>query len=275
MEQKGLKLSKKFNLYSDITEMRTEYMKIKKDVEISASLKVSKRVLLAVVTGSEFLNNKFDPFGFELDGWSETVMTNMNDGDFDVVLERLCEKYSGRFGNVPPEIELMMALVGSAAMFHVTNTMFKPTKDIPGSAAPSTGMPSMQSMMKAVQRQQQQQPVPDERNEGPREMRGPSINLSQFGGVFGAPADLGNDLMGEEISGQLPPPPVSARVIKQDIREQFNDNESIFSDNSDFTTSSQSTEIKEVSFVTEGGTKKRGRKPKINATKENTLSLNL
>ena len=62
MEQKGIKVPKKFNVYSDIDEMRTEYIKLKKDVEITASLKVSKRILLAVVTGSEFLNNRFTWF---------------------------------------------------------------------------------------------------------------------------------------------------------------------------------------------------------------------
>ena len=29
---------------------------------------------MAIITGAEFLNNKFDPFDIKLDGWSESVI---------------------------------------------------------------------------------------------------------------------------------------------------------------------------------------------------------
>ena len=37
--------------------------------------------MMAVVTGVEFLNTKFDPFDVKLDGWSESVHENVDDYD--------------------------------------------------------------------------------------------------------------------------------------------------------------------------------------------------
>ena len=75
-----------------------------------------------MVTGAEFLNNKFDPFSIKLDGWSESVNDSIT--DFDEVFEQLYEKYGGG-GEMAPELKLVMMLGGSAFMFHLSNTMFK------------------------------------------------------------------------------------------------------------------------------------------------------
>ena len=48
-------------------------------------------MLVACVTGIEFLNNKFDPFDVKSGGWSESVHENVN--DYDDVFEELHEKY--------------------------------------------------------------------------------------------------------------------------------------------------------------------------------------
>ena len=36
-------------------------------------------MLMACITGIEFLNNKFDPFDIKLDGWSEQIHENIDD----------------------------------------------------------------------------------------------------------------------------------------------------------------------------------------------------
>jgi hypothetical protein len=77
---------------------------------------------MGVVTGFEFLNGKFNPFDWQLDGWSESVHENIE--DFDEVFEELYDKYKGR-GNMPPEAKLMMSLVGSGFMFHMSNSFFR------------------------------------------------------------------------------------------------------------------------------------------------------
>jgi len=57
-----------------------------------------------------------------LDGWSESVHENIE--DFDEVFEELYDKYKGR-GNMPPEAKLLMSLVGSGFMFHMSNSFFR------------------------------------------------------------------------------------------------------------------------------------------------------
>jgi hypothetical protein len=146
LESRGIKIGKKFNMYSDIREMRSEFFKIKKDSEVNSSVKFSRRMLMAFVSASEFLNKRYDPFSLELNGWSETVMENVNDGDYDNVFERLHDKYAGKV-NTPPEIELMLGLAGSAVMFHMTSSMFK---SIPNLGDIAKQNPEVQKAMKSM-----------------------------------------------------------------------------------------------------------------------------
>lgn len=55
----------------------------------------------------EFLNNRYDVLGLELEGFSGHVHENME--SFIPCLEKLVAKYSRRM-TIPPEIELIMAL---------------------------------------------------------------------------------------------------------------------------------------------------------------------
>ena len=109
--------------------MRNEYLKLKKQREIDNSVKFQRKMLMAFVTGVEFLNTKFDPFDIKLDGWSESV----NEGifDYDEIFEtKLYAKYGGGDSEIAPELRLLFALGGSAFMFHLQNTMFK--SSLPG-----------------------------------------------------------------------------------------------------------------------------------------------
>ena len=44
-------------------------------------------MLMACVTGLEFLNSKFDPFDLKMDGWGEQV--NENISDYDEIFARI------------------------------------------------------------------------------------------------------------------------------------------------------------------------------------------
>lgn len=122
MERKGMQLPKKFTLASNFDEMKLELDRLKRDREIDQSVKFQRKVMLTVVTGVELLNNKFDPLGARLDGWSENINDTID--DYDEVFEELHEKYKGK-AKMAPELKLMFMLGGSAFMFHMTNTMFK------------------------------------------------------------------------------------------------------------------------------------------------------
>lgn len=122
MERKGMQLPKKFTLASSLDEMRLELDRLKRDREIDQSVKFQRKVMLTLVTGVELLNNKFDPVGARLDGWSESINDQID--DYDEVFEELHDKYKGK-AKMAPELKLLFMLGGSAFMFHMTNTMFK------------------------------------------------------------------------------------------------------------------------------------------------------
>ena len=250
IETKGVKLVKKFNMYSDIREMRAEYNKIKKDSEIGSSIKFSKKLLMAIVSGAEFLNKRYDPVGAELNGWSESVMETVNDGDYDNVLEKLHNKYSGKV-DTPPEIELMLSLGGSAVMFHISSSMFKNIPDIGKMAKGNPEM--MQNIMKSVNDTMKTQSARTEPTEptfddsGRKEMNAPPMNLSSF----------------------LSAPMMSTMT---DLTSNFQNMKSDSESEITISETSETTSLKNIA-VSESGSRKRGRKANINKTKDNTINL--
>ena len=122
IEHKGAKLTKKYSMDSSLEEMQGEYEMIIAEKEKSNSCKFQGRMLMAAVTGLEFLNNRFDPFDVKLDGWSEQINENID--DYDEIFSELHEKYKSK-AKMAPELKLLFQLGGSAIMVHMTNTMFK------------------------------------------------------------------------------------------------------------------------------------------------------
>ena len=60
-----------YTMNSHLDDMRNEYTKLKKQRELENSVKFQRKMLMACITGIEFLNGRFDPFSIKLDGWSE------------------------------------------------------------------------------------------------------------------------------------------------------------------------------------------------------------
>ena len=191
LAKKGMHTSSRLTSYSDIEEIRTEYKRLVYAIEAERAIRFQKRMLIACVTGLEFLNKRFDPFDLQLDGWSENVMENQD--DYDGVFEELYQKYNAKVA-VAPEVKLIMMVGGSAMMFHLTNSMFK------------SAMPDMNKVLKqnpdlvknmvdAVQRTQTQSQGPPSAggiSAGRHEMRGPGLDLSTLmGGIIGPPPPMG------------------------------------------------------------------------------------
>lgn len=122
LEAKGVKLTKKYTMDSNYYEMKGEYDLIISEKEKSNSVKFQGKMLMAAITGIEFLNNRFDPFDVKLDGWSEQLNENID--DYDEIFGELHEKYQSK-AKMAPELKLLFQLAGSAIMVHMTNTMFK------------------------------------------------------------------------------------------------------------------------------------------------------
>lgn len=188
LEKKGHHSSKKFTAYSSIDEMRMEYKRIMYSIEVEQSIRFSRRMLIACITGVEFLNKRYNPFDLQLDGWSESVMENVD--DYDGVFEELYNKYKTKM-HVAPEVKLIMMLGGSGMMFHLTNSMFKAA--MPNMNDVIKQNPDLvKSMMSAVQNTQPRgaPPPPQETNsEGRREMQGPGMDISSLmNGIMMPPA---------------------------------------------------------------------------------------
>ena len=133
LEKKGANLTKKYSMDSPLDELQGEYEMIIAEKEKANSIKFQGKMLMAAVTGLEFLNNKFDPFDIKMDGWGEQV--NENVSDYDEIFGELHEKYKSK-ASLAPELKLLLQLGGSAIMVHMTNTMFK------------SAMPGMDDIMK-------------------------------------------------------------------------------------------------------------------------------
>ncbi len=122
IERKGAVLTKRYTMESSLLEMQGEYEMIINEKERSNSVKFQGRMLMAAVTGLEFLNNRFDPFDVKLDGWAEQLNENIT--EYDEIFGELHEKYKSK-AKMAPELKLLFQLGGSAIMVHMTNTMFK------------------------------------------------------------------------------------------------------------------------------------------------------
>tara|TARA_B100000085_G_C18537825_1_gene510742 strand:- start:117 stop:1250 length:1134 start_codon:yes stop_codon:yes gene_type:complete len=173
LEKKGVVLTKKYSMSSKLSDLRFELELHKSNAEIDVSVKFQQKVLMAAVTGLEFANKKFDPIGAKLDGWSESVMDNLD--DYESIFMRLHEKYKNR-AELPPELQLLVTLVGSAFMFHVTKTLFS-------SAMPS-GLNDLQNseIMKNISAAMAQSAAvkPSVAGVSSKEISGPSINLASM-----------------------------------------------------------------------------------------------
>lgn len=195
LESKGYRLPRKFSMQSELEEMRAEYHRILREKEVDASVRFQRKMLMACVTGIEFLNTRFDPFDIKLDGWSEQIHENIN--DYDDIFEELHDKYKGSGKKMAPELRLMMSLSGSAFMFHLTSSMFK-QQPLPGVEQVLRSNPDLMKQFQQAAAHQytgMQMPTPKPvQQSAPPQMGG-------GGGIFGMMGNLFNGLSGAGGAG--------------------------------------------------------------------------
>jgi hypothetical protein len=197
LEAKGFQLPRKFTMQNDLEEMKAEFHRVMREKEIDASVRFQRKMLMAMVTGMEFLNTRFDPFDVKLDGWSEQVHENIN--DYDDIFEELHEKYKASGKKMAPELRLLMSLSGSAFMFHLTNSMFKQSS-LPGVEQVLRADPDLMRQFQSAAMQQMAgiqvasgMPSPPPQSPSTQAAaRGPGGSLfSMVGGLFNAAASGG------------------------------------------------------------------------------------
>src|SRR6056300_1204798 len=205
LEKKGFAVNKRLNAYSSIDELRSEVKRITYSIDVEQSVRFSRRMLVACVTGLEFLNKRYNPFEIQLEGWSESVMENVD--DYDGVFEELYVKYRSKV-SVAPEVKLIMMLGGSAMMFHLTNSMFKSV--MPNMNDVMKQNPDLvKNMMAAVQNTTRAPGGPATEapvgGTGQYEMQGPGLDISSLmGGIMMPPPPPMNTTMSTSNSVPLP-----------------------------------------------------------------------
>jgi len=217
LEKKGIRSIERLNMHSSIHDIRGEVKRMSYSIEVDQSVKMQRRMLIACVTGIEFLNKRYNPLDIHLDGWSESVMDGVD--DYDDVFEELYVKYRGK-AKMAPELKLMMMLGGSATMFHLTHSMFK------------SAMPQMNDVIKqnpdliknmmsamantaknAQERNLDPRPAPPIQR---REVQGPNIDLSSLMSSFMNPQSTTRRDVEEVRAPEVSP---SEGAIEDDISD--------------------------------------------------------
>lgn len=122
VEKYGVQLTKHYTPNDDPDEMRIEYDLQKSRRHKTNQVKFYKNVLLNIVCGVEFLNDRYNPFEFKLKDWSKTVAADMD--NYTEVLEEIYEKYKDRGGNMAPEVKLLFMIIMSGVTFHLSQALF-------------------------------------------------------------------------------------------------------------------------------------------------------
>jgi hypothetical protein len=122
LERKGVEFTKKYNMDSPLSEMTGEYETVMDERFKLNSIKFQGNMLISIVNGIEYLNNKLDYLDVKLDGWSEQVNDNLN--DYDDIFGELYDQYKDKT-SISPWVRLLFQVGGSAFMVHLSNTMFK------------------------------------------------------------------------------------------------------------------------------------------------------
>lgn len=198
LESRGYKIPFKFNLNSNLEEMKLEYNKLLKEKEIDNSIRFQRKMLMAFVTGSEYLNTRYDPFAIQLDGWSEQVHDSIN--DYDDIFEELHDKYKSAGKKMAPELRLFISLSGSAFMFHLTNRMFKeqPLPDV------ENVLKSNPELMKQFQQAAAKEYIlPNNNNNLRNKQNNTQNNMQNSAGILGMVSGLFNNLGGGSMRNNI------------------------------------------------------------------------
>ena len=121
---KGKWSSLRLDMNNSLDEIRNEYERVRNEIQNERSVAFFKRMLLLGVQGVEMLNNKFDPLGVDLDGWSEAMGYSMENQEYDEVMSELYGKYKGH-GQMSPELRLIFMIISSATMFTISKKITK------------------------------------------------------------------------------------------------------------------------------------------------------
>jgi hypothetical protein len=126
----GYQGAKRLSNTSTLLEIESQVKKLQSQKDLDNSIKTQQKYMIGAVTVIEFLNEKYNPFDLQLEGWSESVYEDIS--SYDDVFEELYEKYKNVI-SITPELRLLGMVAGSAAMFHFSKILMSKAKSkVPG-----------------------------------------------------------------------------------------------------------------------------------------------
>ena len=120
LSKNGFTATKEWDVKDDIDEIRYECYRMQRESNSKKSIKIMRRVLVTITTLVETGNSYFNPFNLRLDGFSESMMLNLD--DYDDCFEQIHHKYSGR-SSVGPEMQILFTFMSAAIFHHAGNTI--------------------------------------------------------------------------------------------------------------------------------------------------------
>ena len=121
LEAQGVAMTKKWTMDDRYSDMLLELRRHLMLEEEQSNVEMLKDGLKMLVTGVEVLSKKFQIL--DLDGWSSEVSGTLC--KHDATLARIYRKHWRRGSSRNPEVELALALIGSAGMYHLKSSMSK------------------------------------------------------------------------------------------------------------------------------------------------------
>ena len=203
--------------YEHQREQVCAHCRLEHDYKVRNSIKLQRRMLMGMVTGLEYLNGQADT-GVELDGWSSTVLSNID--EYDGVFEALYEKYGKRMA-VSPELQLVFMVGTSAAMYHLTSSMVKHTLEQAGgggaAAAASAADPAaMAEYVRNVDRQYRDQETRTTQRAEARQAE--AVQTAQRAAAVGLQGKPGSGVVRAPAQGgsRWQPPPLTTVPPRED-----------------------------------------------------------
>lgn len=167
-----VKLPKRYTHTSSIDELRSTYARYYRMRQMESGLEFSHKLLIGFTGLVEWANHQFDPIGARLDGWSTSVMANID--QFDHTLLKVWEKYAHVIGEFNPLIELVLALTMSGVMYHFMQVRIQEELAREKERPPKEDADFQEQVRQAAAEMfRKHQSAPDGRSPPPRPPRGP------------------------------------------------------------------------------------------------------
>lgn len=130
-------VTKEYSLDDSYETLQLGLFQARQSVEIATGVASMKDMLKVGCTAIEFGANRYAKKWVDLNGWSAEIAKDLNATDaYNAPLQQIYRKYWRGGGQMNPFLQLLLLILGSAAVFSVKKKMFGPSLTTTPSAPP-------------------------------------------------------------------------------------------------------------------------------------------